>query len=174
VASWTRCRGGLHRGDDRARARRASYAAIIAAIAALAASAPMASARSDLPPGSGLDQYVESVPGADGNHAPGSRPSGRQRPSQLSPSVRRRLARDPQGRNLARLARDPSVGAPARRARGEAPSSRSGSGGDESVPAAAVDTLGGSGGGGTAVLVTLVLIGVVGVTVAARRLRRAR
>lgn len=72
-----------------------------------------AAAQNELPPGSGVDQYVESLPGAGGDQVPGT--GGRARSGfdgALSPATKAQLARDPEGKLAQRIATDPSFGAP--------------------------------------------------------------
>jgi hypothetical protein len=78
----------------------------------LATCAAPAVARDSLPPdNSGLDQYVESLPGPEGDHVPSRRGGS------LPASVRRQLAGTPDGHVLRRLAVVPVAvsGAPPRR-----------------------------------------------------------
>lgn len=175
LASRPRGRSHLHRGDHKAVPGRAATAAALAGLALLIA-APVAGAQGDLPPGSGVDQYVESLPGAGGKKVPGTKDrSGADsaRPQRPTPPARSRRPTSPEDRLLRRVAEDPELGAPDRvRA---AP----GAGSAREVPAAPIasrgSVLGAVGetfvgtGTGLPVLIGLLVIAGAGLTSAYRR-----
>jgi hypothetical protein len=130
----------------------------------------VAQARDKAPPGlSGVDEYVESIPAADGNDRSGP-PSGG-RTSALPAAVRRRLAEQgPNGRAVAALA---DATGPAR-SRGHAGAGGQASNGSSGPPSqtgnpsfltALSRALGGSGGMGVALPILLGLTLLTGVAI---------
>lgn len=153
--------------------RRVFPVALVVALG-LAALPSVATADDFSPNQPALDQYVESLPVAEGNHAP----SRHKRSQRLPRSTARALSRSADGRVLEQLATSPASGAPTT----EATQRQSGSGGGQggghaqagegsptrpivagqagsgSLASAAVDTAGGGPG-----LLLLVLLGTIGV-----------
>ncbi len=147
--------------------------AAVAALAILIAPAP-AFAQGDLPPGSGVDQYVESLPGAGGGKVPGTTPRGGAGTRQeLSARTRSQLRDTADDRLLRRVASDPQLGAPAaddrsRRSGANRPGQPASAAPRGSVPAAVSETFLGTG-TGLPVLIGLVLIAAAGLAAAYRR-----
>lgn len=164
----------MHRGDDR-RARAARLSLALPAILVLIAVPSTATAQGELPPGSGgVDQYVESLPGAGGGKVPGG--SRGRKGTPLSARAQKQLRDTPEDRLLQRVASDPQLGAPERRGRRSDGREAAGGGAAPkgSVPAAVGDTFLKSG-TGLPVLAGLLAIALIGVLSAYRRgLRRGR
>ena len=149
-------------------------AVAVASLAILIAPAP-ASAQGDLPPGSGVDQYVESLPGAGGGKVPGTAPrGGAGNRQELSARTRSQLRDTSEDRLLRRVASDPELGAPAAAGRRPGANSSAAQGRPVpdaprgSVPAAVSETFLGTG-TGLPVLIGLVLIAAAGLAAAYRR-----
>src|SRR3954471_969632 len=99
--------------------RRMLVALALAALAA--AAAPSAATASDFSPEQpALDQYAESLPVAEGDHAP----DRHSRSVPLSRGISRELSQSPTGQVLEHLATSPAAGAPTEPA--AAPAERSG------------------------------------------------
>ena len=155
---------------------------VLAAILALLAVPSTAVAQGELPPGSGgVDQYVESLPGAGGGKVPGAGAGPGRRGSQLDARAQRQLRDTPEDRLLQRVANDPQLGAPDGR-RGSRSGDRGAAGAagatpapdapKSSIPAAVGDTFLKSG-TGLPVLAGLLAIAAIGLFSAYRRgLRR--
>ena len=163
-----------HRGDDR-RGTAARLSLALPAILALLAVPSTATAQDELPPGSGgVDQYVESLPGAGGGKPAGG--SRGRKGAPLSARAQKQLRNTPEDRLLRRVASDPQLGAPERGGRGSNGRESAGGGAapEGSIPAAVGDTFFKSG-TGLPVLLGLVAIALIGGLGAYRRgLRRGR
>lgn len=157
--------------------RRLSAAVLVTLL--LAATIPAAAAAQDFSPGDpALDEYVESLPVAEGNRPPGS--SSHRAP--LPAATRRALADSSGGARLVRLAESPALGAPAKQARGKrGEHSRPASGGQAdgrtpsahsdggSLVSATADTFG----GGAGLIVLLLLLSVIAAALLGRRRNRS-
>lgn len=150
---------------------------LLIASALAAAIAPGQAQAQDFPDDApSFDQYVPSLPIAEGRQVPGAGPRDGAAPAPLPPSTRAELAGSEDGELLARAATDPSLGAPSRgSARSGASSAATiGEGADAgggSLLSIAGDAL--TGGGGLAVALLLLATGGAGATVAFAR-RRSR
>src|SRR4051812_43206760 len=164
---------------------RRRMSAVLAFAALAAAAAPSVATASDFSPNQpALDQYGESLPVAEGDHAP----DRHSRSVPLSRGISRQLSRSATGQVLEHLATSPASGAPT--APAATPAERSGSrttphGQDSggavkraaeapasgSLASAAVHSAGGSGGAG---LVALLLMGAVTAAALGARWRAGR
>jgi hypothetical protein len=148
---------------------------VVAALLGSALAPATALPQSDIP-GSGVDEYVEGIPGAGGRHVPGTKDRGRANGSDLPASTRRSLSGDAEGRSLQQLATDPSLGAPRPSARKgkRAAAAAAADVRSDSVPTAVKQSFSDSSNGGLTVFIALLLVTLAGLVAAALRLRGRR